>query len=82
MAVVGGVFNGLGALTSFAALERGGKASIVIPLIYLYPVVTIVLAIVFLHERLTRLQGIGMLLAIVAGLLLSQEVPPSDAPTR
>jgi uncharacterized membrane protein len=32
-AVVGGTLNGLGALTSFTALESGGKASVVISLI-------------------------------------------------
>ncbi len=49
LAVVGGALNGLGALTSFKALESGGKASIVIPLCYLYPLVTIFLALIVLH---------------------------------
>jgi len=75
LAIVGGALNGLGAFTSFAALERGGKASIVIPLVYLFPLVTVFLAIVFLHERLTRLQVVGVVLAIVAAVLLSREAP-------
>ena len=75
LAIVGGALNGLGAFTSFAALERGGKASIVIPLVYLFPLVTIFLAITFLHERLTRLQVVGVALAIVAAVLLSREAP-------
>jgi uncharacterized membrane protein len=75
LAIVGGALNGLGAFTSFAALERGGKASIVIPLVYLFPLVTVFLAIVFLHERLTRLQVVGVALAIVAAVLLSREAP-------
>src|SRR5947207_7831357 len=37
----GGLLNGLGALTSFAAFEKGGKASVVTPLINLYPLVTV-----------------------------------------
>ena len=82
MAVVGGAFNGLGVLTSFAALERGGKASIVIPLVYLFPIVTLALAIAFLGERLTWRQGIGIVLAIVAAGLLSQEGPPADRQPR
>ena len=77
-AVVGGALNGLGAFTSFAALESGGKASIVIPLVSLYPLVTILLALLFLHERLTGVQGAGIALAILAGILLSQEAPPSE----
>ncbi len=71
LAVVGGALNGLGAMTSFAALERGGKASIVIPLCYLYPVVTILLALV--RETVTRTELSGMLLSIVAAILLSRE---------
>ena len=73
LAVLGGTLNCLGAYTSFAALEKGGKASIVIPLCYLYPLLTIVLALVFLHERLTRPQLAGIILALVAAILLSQE---------
>src|SRR5205085_2563162 len=37
LAACGGLLNGLGVLTSFAALEKGGKASVVIPIINLYP---------------------------------------------
>ena len=39
--VAGGALNGLGAWTSFRALESGGKASIVISLISLYPLLTV-----------------------------------------
>jgi transporter family protein len=77
-AVVGGTLNGLGALTSFTALESGGKASVVISLISLYPLVTVAFAVAFLHERLTAVQAIGVGLAIVAAILLSLE-PKSPA---
>ena len=59
--------NGLGALTSFAALESGGKASVVISLISLYPLVTVGFAVTVLHERLTLAQGVGVGLALAAG---------------
>src|SRR5947209_7628185 len=36
-AALGGLLNGLGALTSFAAFAKGGKASIVTPIINLFP---------------------------------------------
>lgn len=72
-AVVGGTLNGLGALTSFAALESGGKASVVISLISLYPLVTVALAVTFLHERLTWAQAVGVGVAVVAAILLSLE---------
>ena len=46
-----GISNGLGAWALFASLANGAKASIAIPLTGLYPVVTVILALVFLHER-------------------------------
>jgi bacterial/archaeal transporter family protein len=82
LAAVGGLLNGLGVLTSFAALEKGGKASVVIPLINLYPLVTTAGACLFLGERLTRIQVIGIVCAVAAVYLLSQEpeaqAPPTD----
>jgi uncharacterized membrane protein len=72
-AVAGGVLNGLGALTSFRALESGGKASVVISLISLYPLLTIVLAVLLLHEHMTLTQAAGAILAILAAILLSLE---------
>jgi transporter family protein len=76
LSIIGGVLNGLGALTSFAALESGGKASVVISLISLYPLLTVAVAVLFLHERLTMLQAFGAVLAIIAAILLSIEAPP------
>jgi len=76
LAIVGGALNGLGALTSFAAFEKGGKASIVVPLCYLFPLVTVLLAITFLHESLTRTEVVGIATALVAAILLSQEGKP------
>jgi transporter family protein len=72
-ASVGGVLNGLGALTSFMALERDGKASVVIPLVALYPLVTVVIAYLFLGETVTAMQWIGVSMAVAAGVLLSRE---------
>ncbi len=73
LAIAGGSLNGLGALTSFAALESGGKASVVISLISLYPLLTVVTAVLFLHERLTLVQTAGIILAMAAAVLLSIE---------
>jgi transporter family protein len=77
--VAGGALNGLGAWTSFKALESGGKASIVISLISLFPLLTVVLAVVFLHERLTWMQAGGAVVAIAAAILLSLEPGPAKA---
>ena len=77
LAAIGGTLNSLGVITSFAALEKGGKASIVIPLCYLYPLLTVILAIAFLHETLTLVQSLGIVCALAAAVLLSQETPQS-----
>jgi transporter family protein len=79
LSIAGGVLNGLGALTSFAALESGGKASVVISLISLYPLLTVAVAVLFLHERLAPLQALGAVLAIIAAILLSMEASPAEA---
>jgi transporter family protein len=73
LAALGGTLNGLGALTSFAALEKGGKASVVIPIINLYPLVTIGGAWLLLGEKLTGKQIAGIVFALLAVVLLSQE---------
>ena len=78
LAALGGLLNGLGGLTSFAALEKGGKASVVIPIVNLYPLVTIAGAWIFLGERLTLTQGAGIVFALVAVILLSQEAVASS----
>ena len=77
--IAGGALNGLGAWTTFRALESGGKASVVTSLVSLYPLLTIVLAVIFLGERLTVTQSTGAVLAIAAAILLSLEAPPNAA---
>ena len=78
-AVAGGTLNGLGALTSFTALESGGKASVVISLISLYPLVTVAIAVSVLHEQITPSQAVGVGTAIIAAILLSLEPKASDS---
>jgi bacterial/archaeal transporter family protein len=69
-AALGGFFAFIGFLTFFAALDQG-KASTVVTLSALYPLVTILLSIAFLHERLTTRQGIGIVFALIASALLA-----------
>ena len=66
-----GFFTFIGFLTFFAALEHG-KASTVVTLSALYPVVTIFLSILFLHEKLTMRQVVGIAFALVASVLLAE----------
>src|SRR5262245_18777202 len=77
---LGGVLNSMGALTSFAAFEAGAKSSIAVPIMYLYPLPTVVLARIFLHEQITRAHWAGILLAPVAAWLLSKELPSDREP--
>jgi len=72
-AVIGGLFNGLGVLATLAAYRNGGKATVVTPLAAVYPVITVLIAVTFLGERLNAIQGVGIALAIVGALLLSRE---------
>ncbi len=71
--LLGGFVNAMGSWCLFTALERGAKASVAIPLTALYPLVTVVLAIVLLGEALTARQWLGVGLAVVAGSMLSFE---------
>jgi bacterial/archaeal transporter family protein len=73
LGALGGLLNGLGALTSFQAFESGGKASVVVPIISLYPLVTVLGASVLFHEQISLANWAGILLAPVAAWLLSGE---------
>ena len=75
--VLGGFTNGLGAWYLFASLDAGAKASVAVPLTALNPLITVLLAIVILSERLTPLQWLGAALAIVAAVMISYETQPA-----
>jgi len=66
-----GFFTFVGFLTFFAALEQG-KASTVVTLSALYPVITILLSVLFLHEKLTPRQAAGIAFALIASVLLAE----------
>jgi bacterial/archaeal transporter family protein len=66
-----GVLGGSGNIAFFLALASGGKASIVVPLVGLAPLVTVALALVILKESLTKAQIVGLGFALVSIYLLS-----------
>ena len=66
-----GILGGVGNIAFFQALVKGGKASVVAPVTALFPMVTVLLALMFLRERLGRVQWVGLALAFVAIYLLS-----------
>ena len=70
-ALLSGVLNALGAWALFAAMKSGGKASIICPVTALYPLVVVLLVPFILHESITLFQGVGVLCALTAVVLLS-----------
>jgi len=65
-ALLAGVLTCAGNIAYYHALNVGGKASTVVPLTALYPLVTIVLAVILLRERLNRVQVLGIAVSLVA----------------
>jgi transporter family protein len=63
--------NALGSLALFAAMKHGGKASIVVPLTALYPLIVVVAAPLALKQSITLLQAGGVICALAAVVLLS-----------
>ncbi len=74
LGIIYGVLNGvlatMGMLAFYAAMERG-RASIVGPVTALFPIVTVIGSTLFLHERLNRVQCVGVGLALAAILLFA-----------
>jgi len=69
-----------GQLILFQCL-RIGPAYIVFPIISLYPVVTIILSVIFLNERARKRAWAGIALALLAILMLSYQ-PPENSPVK
>lgn len=59
------------AIIGFNIALTTGEASIVVPVTSLYPLVTIIISLLFLHEKISFIQGAGIILAIVAITLMS-----------
>ena len=71
-AIIAGVMMALGAVAFYVALQTG-KAIVIVPLTSLYPVVTIMLSYLILHEQISLTKGIGIVLAVVALVLMALE---------
>ncbi len=71
-AILTGMFGTIGLYFFFSAIKTG-PISVISCLTALYPVVTVALAVIVLHERLGTRQIFGVLLALLAAGLLSFE---------
>ena len=69
--ILGGVCVGIANILLYRALQ-GIPASIVYPVSSLYVLVTVLLAVLFLHERLDALHAFGIVLAVVSIFILSR----------
>lgn len=70
LAVLSGVLGAVGT-TFFMLSLSSGKASLIVPLTALYPVVTAALSVLFLGEAITHRHMAGIAFAIIAMVLLS-----------
>ncbi|HQY06836.1 MAG TPA: DMT family transporter [Lacunisphaera sp.] len=72
-----GALNSFGVIAAFAAYRCEGKAAVVTTLAAaVQPLVTIVLALIFLGERVGLVETAGIAVAILAAIALSQESKP------
>lgn len=69
-AIISGLSGALGLLFFFLALSKG-KASVIVTMTALYPLITIMLCFLILKEPITLKQGIGILFALTAMILLA-----------
>ena len=70
-ATANGLLSSLGNLAVLAAYQSGGNTAVITTATALYPMVTVILAILFLHERLTPAQMAGVGFAAAAMVIFS-----------
>ena len=69
--LLNGIISGVGILCLIAAYRSGGNTSVVSVTTSLYPLVTFVLAVLLLREKLTKPQMLGLVLAMVSIIIFS-----------
>jgi len=66
-----GILSGIAGLAFYGAFRRGGNTPVITAVAALYPMVTVLLAVHILRERLTRDQIVGLGFAALAIILFS-----------
>ena len=69
--VLNGVLSGVGGLALFAAYHTNSNTSLVTSATALYPMVTVVLAVLILRERFRPVQAVGLVFAAIAIVIFS-----------
>ncbi|MGC2161380.1 MAG: DMT family transporter, partial [Silvibacterium sp.] len=69
--VLNGVLSGVGGLALFAAYHTNSNTSLVTSATALYPMVTVVLAVLILRERFRPVQAFGLVFAAIAIIIFS-----------
>lgn len=69
--LMAGLLNALGSWALLAAMKRGGKASVVVPMTAVYPMVVCLIAPFLFHEHITFMQGSGIACGLGAISLLA-----------
>jgi bacterial/archaeal transporter family protein len=70
LSALSGLLGGIGLVTFYLALDRG-RASLVAPVIGIYPALVALLSVAFLSERLSAVQALGVALAVTGVVLIS-----------
>lgn len=73
-----GLCGGLGNLAMLESFDAGGEASTVLPLTGMFPLVTILLAVFVLRERINVAQWFGIAVALAALYLFNRPVPNAE----
>ena len=71
LGLIAGILLAAGGLALYAAYRGGSNTAVVTTATSLYPMFTVVLAVLFLRERISVRQSVGMLFAIAAIVILS-----------
>ncbi len=66
-----GILVVLGNVSVYQSFKMGGNASIVIPFTNLYPLVTIMIALTVFKEKLSWVNGLGVLIVVPAIIIIS-----------
>ncbi|MGH9454782.1 MAG: EamA family transporter, partial [Terriglobia bacterium] len=69
--IANGILSGIGSWALFAAYRTGGNAAVITTVTAMYPLITVLLAMTILRERLTRVHVMGLGFAVAAFVIFS-----------